>query len=192
MQRNSLIHKIKRNGSPNSQRCATGVCGGWKMMRGATKGRGGERKKAPPLSKWSDITKEKDPVRPGLFIICHVPFKSSMHAELHIPVVIRGFDPSRNESHMTLCQKSWYVTPNLLINAHFIIPWPPGLCSQGGFDPFLRLKKNQKCFTFEHFGTESVLRFLHWRDSAAARATWKFRAVRWGQIWPKLTAINHH
>lgn len=82
-----------------------------------------------------------------------------MHAELHIPVVIRGFDPSRNESHMTLCQKSSYVTPNLLINAHFIIPWPPGLCSQGGFDPFLRLKKNQKCFTFEHFGTESVLRF---------------------------------
>lgn len=46
-----------------------------------------------------------------------------------------------NESHMTLRQKSWYVTQNLLINAHFIIPWPPGCSSQGGFDPFLRLKK---------------------------------------------------
>lgn len=141
MQRNSLIHKIKRNGSPNSQRCATGVCGGWKMMRGVTKGRGGEREKAPPLAKWSDITKEKDPVPPDLFIICHIPFKSSMHAELHFPVVIQGFDLSLNESYMTLCQMSWYVTQNLLINAHFIILWPPGCSSLGGFDPFLRLKK---------------------------------------------------
>lgn len=61
--------------------------------------------------------------------------------ELHIPVVIRATVFFLNGSHMTLRQKSWYVTQNLLINAPFIIPWPPGCSSQGGFDPFLRLKK---------------------------------------------------
>lgn len=90
---------------------------------------------------------------------------------------------------MTLRQKSWYVTRNLLINAHFIILWPPGCSSQGGFDPFLRLKKI-KSASHLNISVQNLsctfFFFLHWRDYAAAQAIWTVGAVRWGRIYRKV------
>lgn len=133
MQRNPLIHKIKRNRDPNSQRCVTEV---WKMMRRAIK----KKKKTTTVEV---IRYNKGEKIRGVFI--HLLFATFLSNPARsrgtaCSVVISGRISFKWESHDTQW-KELICDLKPLISAHFIILWPPRCRSQGGFWSSLRLKK---------------------------------------------------